>query len=161
MPVFNAGADTMRTHLGKPLERMGHCGYCTGKQCCLTFGECSICVAFHTASVLFVICLLTRCESATDWNPTRVQTEQGLHFLDPSCSARAINPTKCLESVIYRMAACFLRIPLTASLGERKIYITLISEEQLGEEWNIFLWIYISAVLLFVILQLSMEVMLT
>lgn len=54
----------------------------------------------------------------------------------------------------------FLCIPLTASLGERKIYITLLSEEQLGKERNIFLWIYIGGIFLFVKLQLSMEVML-
>lgn len=30
------------------------------------------CVAFHVTSMLFVTCLLIRCESATDWNPARV-----------------------------------------------------------------------------------------
>lgn len=89
-------------HLDRLLERMGHCDHCTvGKQCCLTSGGCSICVVFHNASVLFVICLLTKCESASDWN--WVQAEQGLLFLGTcfglSYLARAINQHN--KSVIY------------------------------------------------------------
>lgn len=89
----NTETNTMKAHFGRPREiereRMGYCDYCTvGKQSCLTFQECSIFVVLHTTSVLFVVCLLIKYESETDWN-AEFRLEGSFYFwrtwLDPSC----------------------------------------------------------------------------
>lgn len=96
------------------------------------FEACSICVGFRVASVLFVIRLLTRCESAADWSPA-VWAEQvcgftGFFFLlregtrfDPSCRAGAINPRKLFLRICYTpYGSLFWHIHLLSASGERK-----------------------------------------
>lgn len=119
----------MRTHLGRPLERMGHCDNCTGKQYCLTFGECSICVAFHIASMLFVICLLSRCESATDWNTSSNRAGFAL-FRDMFGSIMFGNQSYKMFEMCCTYIPCgslFWRIHLLPALGrKRKLHVVNI-----------------------------------